>query len=192
MTKQWLLDQCVQMGILQYPGQQSQYQNQQQNQQQQYNPADMKTRRSNAEAKKPLEWSQERTFDVSRVKVTANVQHINTTKAQNSHLSVSTSLFMGQLEEQEVPISGGTAEQSKQLKQLIDKWCGENEPIITSLRNTFESGRRLRRQDTAHRSREIGARSSALAAAARCRSGGRGCTIRLQKTRGRNRNGFQF
>ena len=41
---------------------------------------------------------------------------------------------MGQLEELEVPTSGGTAEQSKQLKQLVDKWCCENEPIITSLR----------------------------------------------------------
>ena len=53
-------------------------------------------------------------------------------KAQNSQY-----LFMGQLEELKVPTSGGTAEQSKQLKQLVDKWGCENEPIITSLRNTF-------------------------------------------------------
>ena len=57
-------------------------------------------------------------------------------KAQNSQY-----LFMGQLEELNVPTSGGTAEQSKQLKQqLVHKWCCESEPIITSLRNTFESG----------------------------------------------------
>jgi hypothetical protein len=57
--------------------------------------------------------------------------------AQNSQY-----LFMGQLEELEVPTSGGTAEQSKQLKQMVNKWCCESEPIITSLRNTFESGLR--------------------------------------------------
>ena len=56
-------------------------------------------------------------------------------RAQNSQY-----LFMGQLEELNVPSSGSTAEQSKQLKQLVDKWCCESEPIITSLRNTFESG----------------------------------------------------
>ena len=53
-------------------------------------------------------------------------------KAQNSQY-----LFMGQLEELKIPTSGCTAEQSKQLKQLVDKWGCENEPIITSLRNTF-------------------------------------------------------
>ena len=47
---------------------------------------------------------------------------------------------MEQLEELDVPTSGDTAKQSKQLKQLVDKWCCENEPIITSLRNSFGSG----------------------------------------------------
>ena len=94
----------------------------------------MKTRHSSVDARKTFEGSQERTFDVSRVKVTP-INIATASKAQNSQY-----LFMGQLEELEVPTSGGTAEQSKQLKQLIDKWCCENEPIITSLRNTFESG----------------------------------------------------
>ena len=73
-------------------------------------------------------------MDVSRVKVTP-ISISTASKAQNSEY-----LFMGQLEELGVPSSGGNAEQSKQLKQLVDKWCCESEPIITSLRNTFESG----------------------------------------------------
>jgi hypothetical protein len=51
---------------------------------------------------------------------------------------------MGQLEELKVPTSGGTgarrrAEQAAEtkLKQMVEKWGCENEPIITSLRNTF-------------------------------------------------------
>jgi hypothetical protein len=64
-------------------------------------------------------------------------QHIDS--VEGAELSVPL-YSMGQLEELEVPTSGGNAEQSKQLKQLVDKWCCENEPIITSLRNTFESG----------------------------------------------------
>jgi hypothetical protein len=94
----------------------------------------MKTRHSSVDARKTFEGSQERTFDVSRVKVTP-INIATASKAQNSQY-----LFMGQLEELEAPTSGGTAEQSKQLKQLIDRWCCENESIITSLRNTFESG----------------------------------------------------
>ena len=77
-------------------------------------------------------------FDVSRVKVT-QINVSTASMAQNSQY-----LFMGQLEELEVPTSGGTAEQSKQLKQLVDK----NGAVKTSpsshhhitVRNTFESG----------------------------------------------------
>jgi hypothetical protein len=69
-----LLDQCVQMGIIHY-GQQHYNQNQQQHQQhyssssslnrtntqqQQYNPADMRTRQSNADARTLFGWKQER------------------------------------------------------------------------------------------------------------------------------------
>ena len=80
MTAQMLLDQCVQMGILQYNGQQHQHeqQSQQQNQHQQYNTADRRTKQSSVGTKPPFEWRQEveeekrneRTLDVSRVKVT--------------------------------------------------------------------------------------------------------------------------
>ena len=81
-----------------------------------------------------FEWKQEdeeeerkdRKIDVSRVKVTP-IDVSTALRAQNSQ-----HLFMGQLEELNVSSSGGTAEQSKQLKQLVDKWCCE--------RNTFESG----------------------------------------------------
>ena len=76
----------------------------------------MKTRHSSVDARKTFEGSQERTFDVSRVKVTP-INISTASKAQNSQY-----LFMGQLEELEVPTSGGTADQSKQLKQLVDKW----------------------------------------------------------------------
>ena len=55
MSAQMLLDQYIQMGIIQYTGQQHQNQHQNQHQkqhqkQQQYNPADMRTRQSNADA----------------------------------------------------------------------------------------------------------------------------------------------
>ena len=116
----------------------AQYQQQQHNQQQQYNTADKRTKQSNAKAETVFEWGQEdeeqrneRTLDISRVKVSP-INVSTAPKAQNSQY-----LFMGQLEELKVPTSGGTAEQSKQLKQLVDKWGCENEPIITSLRNTF-------------------------------------------------------
>ena len=116
----------------------AQYQQQQHNQQQQYNTADKRTKQSNAKAETVFEWGQEdeeqrneRTLDISRVKVSP-IDVSTASKAQNSQY-----LFMGQLEELKVPTSGGTAEQSKQLKQLVDKWGCENEPIITSLRNTF-------------------------------------------------------
>ena len=132
------------MGILQYNGQQHQHeqQSQQQNQHQQYNTADRRTKQSSVGTKPPFEWRQEveeekrneRTLDVSRVKVTP-ISVSTASKAQNSQY-----LFMGQLEELNVPTTGGTSEQSKQLKQLVDKLCCEREPIITSLRNTFESG----------------------------------------------------
>ena len=143
MTKQMLLDQCVQMGILQYNGQQhqNQQQGQQQDQHQQYNTADRRSRQSSVGPKPIFAWRQDeeeerkdRNVDVSRVKVTP-ISISTASKAQNSEY-----LFMGQLEELGVPTSGGNAEQSKQLKQLVDKWCCESEPIITSLRNTFESG----------------------------------------------------
>ena len=143
MTKQMLLDQCVQMGILQYNGQQhqNQQQGQQQDQHQQYNTADRRSRQSSVGPKPIFAWKQDeeeerkdRNVDVSRVKVTP-ISVSTASKAQNSQY-----LFMGQLEELNVPTTGGTSEQSKQLKQLVDKWCCESEPIITSLRNTFESG----------------------------------------------------
>jgi hypothetical protein len=60
-------------------------------------------------------------------------QRIN--RAKGAEFSVP--LHGAALEELKVPTSGGTAEQSKQLKQLVDKWGCENEPNITSLRNTF-------------------------------------------------------
>ena len=141
-----VLDQCIQYDIIQYTGQQQQNQQQnrqqQQNQQQQYNTADKRTKQSNADARTVFEWEQEdeekrneRTLDVSRVKV--NPINVSTaSKAQNSQYLFKMWYHVGQLEELKVPTSGGTAEQSKQLKQLVDKWGCENEPIITSLRNT--------------------------------------------------------
>ena len=76
----------------------------------------------------------------------AHIRRVTRESDANQHFDsvegaeLSVSLYGAQLEELEVPTSGGNAEQSKQLKQLVDKWCCENEPIITSLRNTFESG----------------------------------------------------
>jgi hypothetical protein len=115
------------MGIIQYPGQhhQNQQRGQQQNQHQQYNTADRRTKQSSDDARPVFKWRQEdeeeerndRKIDVSRVKVTP-ISISTASKAQNSQY-----LFMGQLEELNVPTSGGTAEQGKQLKQLVDKWC---------------------------------------------------------------------
>ena len=139
MSMKMMMDQFMQ-GFIQYAEQQKQnqqqyqqyqqYQQQQQNQQQQ-------TKQSNTKAETVFEWGQEkeqrneRTLDISRVKVSP-IDVSTASKAQNSQY-----LFMGQLEELKIPTSGCTAEQSKQLKQLVDKWGCENEPIITSLRNTF-------------------------------------------------------
>ena len=107
MTKQMLLDQCVQMGILQYNGQQhqNQQQGQQQNQHQQYNTADRRSKQSGVGTRPVFEWRQEdeeeerndRKMDVSRVKVTP-ISISTASKAQNSQY-----LFMGQLEELNVP-----------------------------------------------------------------------------------------
>jgi hypothetical protein len=147
MTKQMLLDQCVQMGILQYNGQQlqNQQQGQQQDQHQQYNTADKRSKQSSVGTRPVFEWRQEdeeeerndRNIDVSRVKVTP-ISVSTASKAQNSLY-----LFMGQLEELEVPTSGGTAEQSKQLKQLVDKWCCEIEPINLYSLAEYRSPNRL-------------------------------------------------
>ena len=139
MSMKMMMDQFMQ-GFIQYTEQQKrnqqqyqQYQQQQQNQQQQ-------TKQSNTKAETVFEWGQEkeqgneRTLDISRVKVSP-IGVSTASKAQNSQY-----LFMGQLEELNVTTSGGTAEQIKQLKQLVEKWCCESEPIIASLRNTFDSG----------------------------------------------------
>ena len=105
------------------------------------NTAYKRTKQCDADARTVFEWRQEveakgdeRILDVSRVKMTP-ISVSTASKAQNSQY-----LFMGQLEELNVTTSGGTAEQIKQLKQLVEKWCCESEPIIASLRNTFDSG----------------------------------------------------
>jgi hypothetical protein len=68
------------------------------------------------EAEYDEEKRNERTLEVSRVKVTL-ISVSTASKAQNSQTQY---LFMGQLEELKVlATSGGTAEQSKQLKQLV-------------------------------------------------------------------------
>jgi hypothetical protein len=126
MTTQMLLDQCVQMDILQYTGQhhQNQQQSQQQNQHQQYNTADRRTKQSSVDAGPAVfKWRQEdeeeerndRKMDVSRVKVTP-ISISTASKEQNSQY-----LFMGQLEELNVPTSGGTAEHIEQTAQAAGR-----------------------------------------------------------------------
>ena len=136
MSMKMMMDQFMQ-GFIQYAEQQKQNQQQYQQYQQQQQNQQQQTKQSNTKAETVFEWGQEkeqrneRTLDISRVKVSP-IDVSTASKAQNSQY-----LFMGQLEELKIPTSGCTAEQSKQLKQLVDKWGCENEPIITSLRNTF-------------------------------------------------------
>jgi hypothetical protein len=91
---------------------QNQQQSQQQNQHQQYTTADRKTKQSSDDARSVFKWRQkdkeeernDRKIDVARVKVTP-ISISTASKAQNSQY-----LFMGQLEDLNVPTSGGTAD----------------------------------------------------------------------------------
>ena len=48
--------------------------------------------------------------------------------------------FFSLLEQLEVPAEGGTKEQNRQLRLLVDRWGKGNDDITSSLRNTFDEG----------------------------------------------------
>ena len=48
--------------------------------------------------------------------------------------------FFSLLEQLDVPTEGGTKEQDKQLRLLVDRWSKGNDDITSSLRNTFDEG----------------------------------------------------
>jgi hypothetical protein len=48
--------------------------------------------------------------------------------------------FFSLLEQLEVPAEGGTKEQDRQLRLLVDPWGKGNDDIESSLRNTFDEG----------------------------------------------------
>ena len=48
--------------------------------------------------------------------------------------------FFSLLEQLEVPAEGGTKEQDRQLRLLVDRWGKGNDDITSSLRNTFDEG----------------------------------------------------
>ena len=78
--------------------------------------------------------SKKKQLDLTRV-VVDKIDVSTAEKALNAKYN-----FFSLLEQLEVPTEGGTKEQDKQLRLLVDRWSKGNEDITSSLRNTFDEG----------------------------------------------------
>tara|TARA_B110000046_G_scaffold59395_1_gene66693 strand:+ start:375 stop:1949 length:1575 start_codon:yes stop_codon:yes gene_type:complete len=78
--------------------------------------------------------SKKKQLDLTRV-VVDKIDVSTAEKALNAKYN-----FFSLLEQLDVPTEGGTKEQDKQLRLLVDRWSKGNEDITSSLRNTFDEG----------------------------------------------------